>query len=36
MLALFRTLIDKGLTEEMQKATQDPDYARQLIKVYGL
>lgn len=36
MLSLFRKLKESGLSEEMDKAILDPDYARKLIKVYGL
>ena len=35
-IALFATLKDRGLPEEMERAIQDPAYARELIEKFGL
>ena len=36
MQALFDNLIENNKIDEMRRAAKDIDYARQLIKVYGL
>ena len=36
IISLFALLKEKGLSDQMDKAIQDPQYARQLIEQYGL